>query len=405
MLRNDVFLFLFLLVTNKKPRFFWFDPPPIAFSAEKYSMFLMIKGHWIAGILLVLTMCHVAGAADSPPMRIGIHEKPPYATRNAKGEWDGLGVQLWKDIAEIARLRFEFVEMPFEQILPAIGEGRLDAAVGEFTITADGEQAVRFTQPYLISSAGAAMHTKIWRIDWKQIAGEFISWPLALVLLAILAGIFLVSFCLWVIERHHQVGHFRGGLQGFGSALWFSASTVTGVGYGDKIPATFIGRMISFVWMLMGVLLVAGFTATVASSMSAARISDSGRNVEQLGDLRHYSCGVMRGSFTEQILIRDGIDCATFETYEEAFQALNNDRIETVIGDKICLRYYVKQWAQRKPPVHFVVSSVTNENIFIGIPVRPGLPEYHEINMALLRTIYTEAWQGALRRWLGEVSN
>ena len=250
------------------------------------------------------------------------------------------------------------------------------------------------------------MHPITSGIAWNQLAGEFFNWTLALVLLAIIAGMFLVSFLIWAIERHHHVGHFRGGLAGFGSALWFSASTVTGVGYGDTTPATFAGRIISFVWMLMGVLLVAGFTATVASSMSAARSADlNGRRVKELGDLRHYSCGVMRGSLTQQILFRDGVWFKDYETFEEAFQALADYKIEAVVGDKICLRYLVKQWLQRTPPLRFTISSVTNENVFIAIPTRPDLPEYHAINLALLQVISTEDWQATLRRWIGERPN
>ena len=181
---------------------------------------------------------------------------------------------------------------------------------------------------------------------------------------------------------------------------------MTGVGYGDKIPATFFGRIISFVWMLAGVLLVAGFTATVAASLSAASLANlTGQRVKELGDLRHFSCGVIRGSLTQQIFIRDGVGFRDYETFNEAFQALADGKIEAVVGDKICLRYLVKQWAQRTPPVHLIISSVTNENIFIGIPTRPGLPEYHAINLAVLQTISTMSWQATLGRWLGERAN
>ena len=363
-----------------------------------------------AWFLVALAFCQVAGAADAANapasgsvLRIGIHEKPPYATKNASGEWDGLAVELWKNIVARTGLRFEFVELRFEQILPAIAEGRIDAAVGEMTVTAEWEKSVRFTQPYLISSGGAALPPKIWHTNWRQIAGVFFSWTLVLVLLAILAGMFLVSVLIWALERHHRVGHFRGGLKGFGSALWFSASTVTGVGYGDAVPASFVGRLISFIWMLAGVLLVAGFTATVASSMSAATIGDlNGKRVKELADLRHYSCGVMTGSLAHQILVQDGLNYTEFETFEEAFKAMADGKIETVVGDKLCLRYFAKRWAQKTPPHHFSVSSVTNENIFIGIPVRPGLAEYHDINLALLQTVSTESWQGAIRRWLSD---
>ena len=293
-------------------------PPSVDNVSSIPLICLLMKLRWLAGILVALMICPVADAEEKPPLRIGIHEMAPYATRNADGAWDGLGVELWKNIAATTGVRFVFVEMPFEQILPAVADGKLDAAVGEMTVTAERERAVRFTQPYLISSAGAAMYPQVANADWKTILRDFFNWTLALVLLGILAGMVLVSLLIWAIEHQHDAGHFRGGLTGFGSALWFSASTVTGVGYGDKIPASFAGRVISFVWMLMGVLLVAGLTATVTANMSAARVANlNGPRVKELGDLRHFSCGVMRGSLTQQILIRDGVGFRDYETFGE----------------------------------------------------------------------------------------
>lgn len=353
---------------------------------------------WLTGISFVFLFCRIVAAAEAPALRIGVHEKPPYAIKATTGEWDGIGVELWKNIATLAHLRFEFVEMPYEKILPAVAEGRIDAAVGEIGVSAEWEQSVRFTQPYLISSGGVALHQKRWHIDWFQILGEFFNWTLAMVFLGIFAGMMLVSFVIWALERNRHVGHFRGGVSGFGSALWFAASTMTGVGYGDKTPSTFLGRTVSFVWMLVGVLLVASFTATVASSMAAAR---TGELVKVPGDLRRLSCGVMTGSISQKTLIREGIRFRGFETYEDAFAALSENRIDAVVGDKISLRFFVSQSLARTPPIRFSIPQMSLGEVFIGIPVRPGLPEYEAINLALLQTTSAHSWQAALSRWLG----
>lgn len=274
-------------------------------------------------ILVTLTLCRPAYAEDKPPLRVGIHEIVPYAMKNSGGEWDGLGVELWKKVAAATGIRYEFIEMPFEQLLPALADGKLDLAVGEVTISSEREATVRFTQPFLTSSPGVAMGAKPAGVDWRKVAGSFFSRALMFVLFGIFAGMLLVSLLVWVIERRRDDGHFRGGLAGFGSALWFSASTVTGVGYGDKIPATLFGRVVSFVWMLVGVLLVAGFTATVAASLSNASLANqNGHLVKDMGDLRHFSCGVIRGSLTQQIFIRDGVGFRDYETFSEAFQAM-----------------------------------------------------------------------------------
>lgn len=53
----------------------------------------------------------------------------------------------------------------------------------------------------------------------------------------------------------------------FGDALWWSCTTVTTVGYGDRYPVTTEGRVIAVVLMLVGIGLVGAITASVATWM------------------------------------------------------------------------------------------------------------------------------------------
>lgn len=53
----------------------------------------------------------------------------------------------------------------------------------------------------------------------------------------------------------------------FGDALWWSATTVTTVGYGDHFPVTTQGRLIAVSLMLVGIALIGVITAAVAAWM------------------------------------------------------------------------------------------------------------------------------------------
>jgi voltage-gated potassium channel len=53
----------------------------------------------------------------------------------------------------------------------------------------------------------------------------------------------------------------------FGDALWWSATTVTTVGYGDRYPVTTEGRYIAVALMVVGIGLVGAVTAAVAAWM------------------------------------------------------------------------------------------------------------------------------------------
>lgn len=54
-----------------------------------------------------------------------------------------------------------------------------------------------------------------------------------------------------------------------GDALWWSATTVTTVGYGDRFPVTTEGRLVAVVLMVVGIGLVGSVTASIASWLLA----------------------------------------------------------------------------------------------------------------------------------------
>lgn len=358
---------------------------------------LPAKAFLIACSLLVFCLGATVGEETPRVLRIGIHDKPPYASKDASGEWSGIGVDLWNSIAIQTGIRFEFVETPYKDIIPDIASGKLDAAVGEIEVTSEAEKITDFTQPYLMSSIGIALQSKAWHPDWISIAKDFFNWTLVQVLFAIMAGMLVVAVLIWALERHHQKGHFQGGLPGFGSALWFAAVTMTTVGYGDKTPSTLPGRLISFVWMLAGVLLVAGFTATVAASVAAARVNEM---IARPGDLYRISCGVMADSAPQLYLQKQGIPSRAYPSVESALEALARGDIEAVVADRISLRYLAKWLPQEKPWLRFRVSPVGFQDLFIGIPVHPDLPEFEAINVALLNTTSGAKWRDTVHHWL-----
>ena len=60
-----------------------------------------------------------------------------------------------------------------------------------------------------------------------------------------------------------------------GDALWWSATTVTTVGYGDRFPVTGQGRLIAVTLMVVGIAMVGAVTASVAAWMVSRVQQDS----------------------------------------------------------------------------------------------------------------------------------
>ncbi len=355
-------------------------------------------------VVVIATAISPVGAQgeEGDVLKVGVHEKPPYALKQDDGTWGGIGVELWQSVATLTGIRFEFVEMPYAEILPAIRSGKLDAGVGEFDITADSARGIEFSPPFLHSSIGVAVRSGTWTFDWFEVISGFLNWSFMQVILLILGGMVVVSVLIWALERHHRHGHFKGGVQGFGSALWFAAVTMTTVGYGDKTPSTFIGRLIAFFWMLAGVLLVASFTGAVASSVATARVNGI---VGRTDDLRHLTVGTVQGSESAGVLSRRGIVSTPFPDIEAVVDALAARRVQAVVSDRVSLAYLITHHRPEGAPLPVTLTALSLQDALVAIPMRPELPRRDDINVAILQTVESAGWQAVRLRWLGGIDS
>ncbi|MDT4948515.1 MAG: voltage-gated potassium channel, partial [Pseudonocardiales bacterium] len=78
------------------------------------------------------------------------------------------------------------------------------------------------------------------------------------------AAVVLIG-CASLAVLDAERGHAGSNISSFADALWWAATTVTTVGYGDRFPVTGQGRAIAVGLMLGGIALIGVVTATVAS--------------------------------------------------------------------------------------------------------------------------------------------
>lgn len=91
----------------------------------------------------------------------------------------------------------------------------------------------------------------------SSLRGQVIAYVAGLTCLVLL----LASLALLDAERGREGAN----IEDFGDALWWSATTVTTVGYGDRFPVTGTGRLIAVALMLAGIALLGVVTAAFAS--------------------------------------------------------------------------------------------------------------------------------------------
>lgn len=65
-----------------------------------------------------------------------------------------------------------------------------------------------------------------------------------------------------------------------GTGIWWAATTITTVGYGDVVPASGAGRLVAAVLMFGGVAALAFITAIAASSIVVGEVADEEQEIE-----------------------------------------------------------------------------------------------------------------------------
>jgi polar amino acid transport system substrate-binding protein len=353
---------------------------------------------------------HLPPAIPSPVVPkqkyvVGIASGPPFNIHDPDGTWTGISVELWREIADELRIDFEFRETNLRGNFDGLAQGWLDLAIGPLTITERREEVCDFTHAYFSSNMAAAVPMSRVPLNFRFLVPLFDLdlWSSVLRIAIGMIGIMaLVAALIWLCERRINPAHFGGGgrpFRGFGAALWWSAVTMTTVGYGDISPQTFKGRVIAVIWMFISLVLVSTFTATMASILTTARLSQ-GSNIRGIDDLRRIHVGTFADSSTAQYLQTNHIDYLALPR-AELFKALKKGKIQALVYDEPFLRYVIRT----QYPDQFTVIPLNVEPELYAFALREGSPMRESINRILLRKIHEPAWHDLLFHYLGNVPN
>lgn len=347
----------------------------------------------MTALSLFITPSLLAQSTNEASLRVGLREAPPFAHQDDSGQWQGIAVDLWDEIAAKAELEFEYTPFELADLLAALEDGSIDVGVAALTISTDRETRFDFTQPFMQS--GLVIAAEATKAGWWGTVKRFVSLPFLQAAGALSAVILLFGFLIWVFERKKNEQFGGKTAKGIGAGFWWSAVTMTTVGYGDKAPVTFGGRIVGLVWMFAGIIIISSFTAAIASSLTVGSLQTG---IETLDDLRGERVGVIESSSGAAFLDDEKIDYRRYASAAELVDALAEGRVSAVVHDAPFLRYELKQ--RDLPHIRILAQTLDSQNYAFGLP--SGSPLTESINRALLQTIHSDDWSGMLSTYLGE---
>lgn len=349
----------------------------------------------ILRFILLLTLTTVSQVhAQSTPLKIGITEVPPFVMQTEDGRWEGISVDLWKEVAAGMNREFEWAPMSFNELLSATENGEIDVAVGALTMTADRESRFDFSHPFYQTGLSIAV-PPVPEQSLLASLGALISWQFLSVVLALGALLLAVGFLLWLVERRRNPEQFGGSAaEGIGSSFWWAAVTMTTVGYGDKSPVSFSGRLIALVWMFAGLIMVASFTAAITSSLT---VSNLRTGIEGVDDLPGKVVATIGQTASQRYLEEQRIRYQPYPDLTSAMISVAEGKSDAIVYDRPLMLYRNQQLGQQRLTI---LPGVFAEQLY-ALALPDGSPLRASVSQQILRVTESDDWAAIQAAYLG----
>ena len=331
-------------------------------------------------------------------MKVGVFELPPYASHAGGNEWNGIAVTLFREVAGKLGLNYEFVEYPdTSAAIRALAAGECDFMAVGLDPTPDRETEIDFSHAFEQSGTSAAV-----RLDRSpsvlHMGRQVMNSNLPAVLGWVIGFMVAVALAMTVLERRNDRSHFSGfWLRSFGESLWWSITTMSTVGYGDRVPMTWRGKLLGGLWMLVAFALMSILAGVIASDLTVSRFQPAISNLKALAKAR---VGAVTDSAAAMDAEAQGLKPRTFANLDAALEALQRQEIEAVLGDTAAIKYLVRE-------TYSLDLAVLPEPLVVEyacIPMSPKLPQEvrDPFNYWVLRITESANWQTYHRVVAGE---
>jgi polar amino acid transport system substrate-binding protein len=329
----------------------------------------------VAALLPILSMPTMQ-AQDAPPLRVVVKPLEPFVMGSGS-DLSGFSIDLWRELAQHLQVDYEFIEVEsVAEQLAAVENGSANIAIAGISITAAREELIDFSYPYF-NSGLQIMVRRTSELTIEQIMSNLLA-PGILQIIAVFCLVILTGgHLIWLIERRSNPEFPRSYFRGVVEGMWWSSILVVTGNLTEKPPVTALSRLISLVWLFIGVLLIANFTASVTA---IATINHFENTIAGVNDLSGRHVMTVAGSTTETYLKQIGITPQTVTTIGDAYPVLERGSVDAIVYDAPVLNYYAARGGSGKVEVLGAIFNL--EDYGIALPNNSPLRE--SINRALL---------------------
>src|SRR5512145_1334491 len=114
----------------------------------------------LVAVSLVLAGCggtskaanHLEAVKQAGVIKVGTSaDYPPFESVDESGNKVGFDIDLMTEIAKRLGVEVEWVDMPFDSLVAAVQEGKIDASISAFNYSEERDQTIDFSDAYYTS--------------------------------------------------------------------------------------------------------------------------------------------------------------------------------------------------------------------------------------------------------------
>ena len=345
--------------------------------------------------LSLFALLWAASLAAQEAITVGVANFPPNVVVDRTGPepaFDGFDIELWKAVATRAELDYTVRDYPFRELLDALRNAEVDAALAGITISSARIGELDFSHPYMRSG----LHILTMPRQESSFVGLFRAAAQSAAvhaLLYLLGFVALAANVLYLAERGKGAID-ASYLKGVAESAWCILATMTTVGYGDIAPRTWVGRLIAALVMLTGIGLFGLIIADLSAGLTMQQLST---DIESAADLRGKSVATVSESTSVETLASLGAAVREVEDIDDAYRLLENRSVAAVVFDAPPLMRYV---AENPQSGALIVGPLLDPQQY-GIGLPSGSELRTPINEALLALEENGEIERLYEKWFG----
>jgi polar amino acid transport system substrate-binding protein len=329
-------------------------------------------------------------------IKIAVNNFPPLVMES-DGSYRGFEVDLWKAIAREINFAYDLEVREIADQIAGLEKKEINAAFSGISLTEEREKKIDFS--YATLDSGLLVLVKKNRISFFRSIGNFVSEGhkmLASAILGIAGFIILMGNLLWLVERNASTftkSYFPGIFESF----WFIISSMSTAGFGDFVPHTWLGRIITTGVIVIGVAVFGILIGQISSFFTVLKFKGE---INSHKDLKGKEISTVVDSMSIKIAEDIGARVTAVDSIEEAYEKLDEGAIDAVVYDAPALIYFTEN--DRKYAGKFKIAGELFYKHKYAIALQSESSLREPINRALLKLRESGAYDTLYKKWFGE---